>query len=190
MDMTTTGENVVSQDGARNLPHDHVGQNGAKNLPYDRSEHRTMGARDNPWDPYPSRYDTRNHIPPEAPPHRQVRGTVPDVDMRSALDTTSQQIRDLASLVSQLASEVLLLKSNPTPPATTADNNSPNPLTPDVVGCPPAVPLPVPPVVPTGEPVHYASDTRPKHTVKLEHNAGQGASFEAFLAKYEEHSRY
>jgi len=45
--------------------------------------------------------------------------------------------------------------------------------------------------VPTGEPVHYDSNTRPRrHTIKLESYAGQGASLEAFLAKYEEHSRY
>jgi len=74
-----------------------------------------------------------------------------------------------------------------------ADNDSPNPPTPDGVGrlqAVVAVPLPLPPVVPTGEPVHYDSDTRPKRTVKLESYTGQVASLEAFLAKYEEHSRY
>jgi len=66
----------------------------------------------------------------------------------------------MASLVSQLASEVLLLKTNLKPPAIAADNDSLSPLTHDVVGHPPAVatvPLPIPPVVPTGEPVHYES---------------------------------
>jgi len=53
------------------------------------------------------------------------------------------------------------------------------------------IPLPTPPVMPTGEPVHYDSNTRSRrHTIKLESYAGQGASLEAFLAKYEEHSRY
>jgi len=43
----------------------------------------------------------------------------------------------------------------------------------------------------TGEPVHYESGTPPKrHTVKLENNAGQRASFEALLAKYEKHLHY
>jgi len=47
--------------------------------------------------------------------------------------------------------------------------------------------------VPTGAPVHYDSDARPKrlHSIKLENYAGHGVSFEAFLAsKYEKHSRY
>jgi len=135
-------------------------------------------------DTYLSWYDARNNIP---------RGTTPDDDIRSVLETTSQQVWDLASLVSELKSEIRLLKSNPVPPATTAYNDSPNPPTTDGVGRPlafVAVPLPLPPVVPIGEPVHYDSDTRPKRTVKLESYAGQGASLEAFLAKYEEHSRY
>jgi len=93
-----------------------------------------------------------------------------------------------------LASEVLLLKANPTPPAATADNGSLSPLTPNVVVRPSAVvavPLPIPPVVPTSEPVHYELGARPKHhTVKLKNYAGQGGSFEAFLANYKEHSRY
>jgi len=120
---------------------------------------------------------------------------MPEVDMRYAPDANSQQIRDLTSIVSQLASKFRLLKDNLTPPATAADNDCPNPLTPDVVGRPPAVvavSLPIPPVVPTGEPVHYDSGPRPKkqYIVKLESYAGQGASFDAFLEKYEEHSRY
>jgi len=115
--------------------------------------------------------------------------------MRPVRDTTTQQFRDMALLVSELASEVLLLKSNATPPATIVDNDSLSPLTPGVVGRPPkvvATPLPTPLVVPTSEPVHCESGARPKrqHTVKLENDAGQGASFLAFLAKYEEHSRY
>jgi len=84
------------------------------------------------------------------------------------------------------------MKYNPTPTATAAHNDSPNPPTPDDVGRLPAavaVPLPLPPVAPTGEPVHCNPDI-PKRTVKLESYTGQGASLEAFLAKYEEHSRY
>jgi len=165
----------------------------------------TLLGRLDPWDTYLSRYDACDNIPPEAFAHQRVRGTIPDIDMRPEPDTTSQQFqdmaslvsqlqymtsqqfRDIASLVSQLAFEVQLLKSNPKPPATAADNGSLSPLTPEVVGLPlavVAVPLPIKPVVPTGEPVHHDSGARPKrqHTVKLENYAGQGASFEAFLA--------
>jgi len=119
-----------------------------------------MGRKD-PRDTYPSRYDARNNV---------TCGTTPDVDMRSVLETTSQQVRDLASLVREMASDIHFLKSNPMPPVTSADNDNPNLPTPDVVGRPPAfvaVPLPLPPVVPTRERVHYESDTRPKRTVKL-----------------------
>jgi len=55
-----------------------------------------------------------------------------NVDMRQHRDSSSQQFRYMASLVSQLASEVLLLKSNSTPPATAADNDSLSPLLPKV----------------------------------------------------------
>jgi len=97
-------------------------------------------------------------------------------------------------MISQLASEVLQLKSNPTPPATAADNDSLSPLAPETVSLPPQIvptPLPLPPVVPAGEPLHYDSLPRPKkYTVKLESFSGQGASFDSFLEKYEEHSPY
>jgi len=198
MDAHTAAENGVSQGGARSLPYypggqedlrnilfDQAGQNSARNLSHDRNEQGTTMGREDPRDTNPAQYDASNNIP---------RSTTPDVDIRSVLETTSQQVQDLASLVLELKSEIRILKSNPIPTATAADNDSPNPPTPDGVGRLPsavvAVPLPLPPVVPTGEPVHYDSDTRPKCTVKLESYAGQGASLEAFLAKYEEHSRY
>jgi len=158
----TKGDNGIGQGGARspshypegqknmrNVPYDHAGQHGAKNLSHDRNVHRTTMEGEDPRDTYPSRYDAGNNIP---------RGTVRDVDMRSTPDTNSQQMRDLTSIVSQLASQFPLFKDNLTPPATAADNDCPSPLTSDVVGHPPAVvavPLPIPPVVPTGEPVHY-----------------------------------
>jgi len=152
-----------------------------------------MVGHEDPRNPYPSRNDARINIPPETFPHQQVRGTIPDVDMRPLLDLTPQKYGDMALLVSQLASEVLLLKSNSMPPATIADNYRLSPFTPGAVS-PPAVvaaPLPTPPAVPTGEPLLYESGARPKrHPVKLENYAGQRASFEAFLAKYEEHLRY
>jgi len=62
----------------------------------DRNEYRTTMGREEPRDTYPSPYDARNNIP---------RGTMPEVDVRSAPDANSQQKRDLTSLVSQLASE-------------------------------------------------------------------------------------
>jgi len=186
MDVNTVGENGIGQGGARsltyylggqedmrNVPYDQAGQNGARNLPYDRNEHRTTMGREDPRDTYLSWYDARNNIP---------RDTVPDIDMRSARDMIAQKFRDMALRVSQLASEVQLLKSNPTPPATAADNDSLSTTTPDVVSHPPAavaVPLPIPPVVPIGEPIHYASGSRPKlpNTVTFENYAGQGAPF-------------
>jgi len=200
MDVNTEGDNGLGQGGARslpyypgrqenmrNVPYDHAGQHGARNLSHDHNEHRTTMGREGPRDTHPSRYDARNNIP---------RGTMPDVDMRSTPDANSQQIRDLTSKVSQLASEsdFRLFKDNLTPPSTAADNDCPSPLTPDVVNRPPAVvavPLPIPPVMPSGEPVYYDSGPRPKrqHIVKLESYAGQGASFEALVEKYEEHSR-
>jgi len=172
---------------------DGSGQTGARHLPNDRTEHRHMMGHEDPKNTYSIRHKTLKNVPQEAFAHRQARGTIPD--MRPERDTNSQQFRDMASLVSQLAAEVLQLKSNHTPPATTADADSISPLTaravnrlPDVV----AVPLPPTPAVPTGEPVHCDSGARPKrqHSVKLKNYAGQGASFEAFLAKYEDHSRY
>jgi len=196
MDMNTTGKHGAGQDGAKNLPYDRLGQNGMRNLPFDQvgqdsernlryyregqnsvrnpqyepSEHRNMVGNEDPRNTYPLPYDARNNIPPEAFAHRRVRGTTPDVDMRPACDTTYLLFRDMASLVSQLASEVQFLKSNPMPPATAADNHSLSIFTPDAVGRPPAVvavPLPTPLVVSTGKPVHYESGTRPKrqHTV-------------------------
>jgi len=199
VNVTTEGDKGVGQGGAknpphypggqenmRNVPYDHAGQHGARNLSHNGNVHRTTMEREDPRDTYPSRHDAGNNIP---------RGTVPDVNMRSTPDMNSQQKRDLTSIVSQLASEFQLFKDNLMPPATAADNDCPSPLTPDIVGHPPAVvsvPLPIPPVVPTGEPVHYDSGPRPtkQHIVKLESYASQGASFEAFLEKYEEHSRY
>jgi len=106
-------------------------------------------------------------------------------------DTTSQQLLNMVSLVSQLASVALLPKYHPTPPATAADIDSLSLLTPDVAGrslAVMAVPLPIPLVVPTGEPVHYTPCARPKrqHTVKLDNYTGQGAPLEAVLdARYE-----
>jgi len=114
--------------------------------------------------------------------------------MRPERETTAQQLRDLVKLVSQLRSEIPSLLPVPNPPATLADCDSLSIITPLTATHPHTalvIPLPKPPVVPTGEPVHYDSITRPRrHTIKLENYAGQGASLEAFLAKYEEHSRY
>jgi len=151
-----------------------------------------MVGREDSKDTHSARADTGHHIPSAAVTHRWVRTTIPDVDMRSERETVSQQFRDMASMVNQLASEVLQLKSNPTPPATAANNDSLSHLT---VSFPPAVvaiPLPTPLVVSTGEPVHYDSGPRPKrqYFLKLESYADQSAFCEAFLEKYEEHSRY
>jgi len=194
----------VSQNVTRNIPHDHDSQNKARDNPYDRvnqndtshrprdqSENRYIVGLDQTGNAYATRAAARNHIPPEATTHRWVRSTIPDVDPRPNRDTVSQQVRDMASMISQLASEVLPLKSIPTPPATVADNNSLSPLAPKTVSLPPTVvptPLPIPPVVPTGEPVHYTSGARPKrqHTVKLDNYTGKGAPLAAVLdARYE-----
>jgi len=133
--------NTAGEDG--------VGQNGARHFPYDRTENRNMMGHEGPRDPYCSRNETRNQVPQEASAHRQARSRIPDIDMRPEPDTTSQQFRDMASLVSQfqyttsqqcrdmaslvsqLASEVLLLRSNPTPPATAAGSDSLSPPTPE-----------------------------------------------------------
>jgi len=148
-----------------------------------------MVGHEDPRDPYQSRYDAHNNIPPEAFAPRRVRGTIPNIDMTPPRDTTSQQLLNMASLVTQLASVVP--KYHSTPPATAADTDSLSLLTPDAVGRPSVVvadPLPIPPVVPTGKPVHYTSGARPKrqHTVKLDNYTGQGALLEAILdARYE-----
>jgi len=132
-------EHDVSQNTARNVPYDHVSQKDARNLPHDRSENRIMvGCEDN-RDTYSACADARHHIPPAAVTHRWVRTTIPDVDMRAERETASQQFRDMASMVNQLASEVLQLKSNPTPPASAADNDSLSPLATDTVSLSPAV---------------------------------------------------
>jgi len=186
MNTNIPGEPIDSQNVARNIPYDHVSQNIARNLSHDRIEHRTTMVREDSRDTYPPRYDAHNNIP---------HATMPHVHMRTDLDAHSQLKRDLTALVSQFASKIQLLTDNPMPPDTAADIDSPSPLTPDVVGRPPAVvavPPPIPPAVPTGEPAHYDSGPRPQrqHIIKLESYAGQGASFEAFLEKYEKHSRY
>jgi len=113
--------------------------------------------------------------------------------MRPERETTTQQLRDLVKLVSQLRSEIPSLLPIPNPPATLADCDSFSHITPVTITRPYTalvIPLPTPPVVPTGVPVHYDYNTRPRrHTIKLESYAGQGASLEAFLAKYKEQSQ-
>jgi len=120
--------------------------------------------------------------------------------MRPTRDDSYQQVRDMACFVSKLASEVLLFKSNITPPATAADNNILGPGDSDgdqrlPLSLPfPVAPVSLPPIffpaVPIGEPIRTGEGARPKHkhSVKLETYAGQGASLEAFLAKFEEHA--
>jgi len=182
-----------SQNVARNIPYDNVSQNNTRNIPYDQSKYRYTGGLDQTRNTYAARVAARNHIPPEATTYHWVRSTVSEVDMISALETYTQQVRDMVSLVSQLLSEVRPLNSNLTPTATSANNDSPIPPKTDALDHTPAVvpvPLPVPPVVPTGEPVHYGYNNFLKRTVKLECYAGQGALLETFLAKYKEHSWY
>jgi len=149
--------------------------------------------------------DSRDPVrdpPDDVPLSRPIYDPTRDIDIRPTRDDPSQQVRDMASLVSRLASEVLLLKTNNTPPVTADNGDSFGPVNidgdrrlpssqPNSVD-PPSQPTVSPPVVPIGEPIHPGGGSRPnnKCSVRLETYAGQGASLEAFLAKFEEHARY
>jgi len=94
-------------------------------------------------------------------------GPAPDLD-----------VAQLSSVITLLEADVSALKVNRAPSTATTD--------PDV-RCPPvAVTKEIPVVVET----QHCDRTARKSKVKLETYAGQGASLEAFLQKYEVHSRY
>jgi len=123
------GVNGNQFDGMRHMYLDHTGY--APPMELGLSEHP------------PEYRGARPNLPDDGPPFRHQGKLLAalDVDMRRPRDTSSQQLRDMATLVSQLASKVPLLKSNPTPPATAADNDSISPLFPDVATHAVAVPL-------------------------------------------------
>jgi len=125
------GVNGNQLDGMRHMYPDHGGYAPPMGLGLNEHHPEYGGARPNP--------------PDDGPPFRRWPGAALDVDTRRPRDLSSQQFRDMATLVSQLASEVLLLKSNPTPPATAADNDSISPLLPNVATHALAAPSPTTP---------------------------------------------
>jgi len=181
----------VTTDNARLLSHDRENQHVIIHPPYDNGDNRNVLGSNDYRNTYTLRNDTHHSIPSDSFANARVRELAPDTDMRLERETTAQQHQDLVKLVSQLRSEIPSLLPVPNPPATLADCVRISIITPLTVTRPHTalvIPLPTPPVVPTGEPLHYDSNTRPRrHTIKLESYAGQGAPLEAFLAKFEEH---